>query len=460
MASLGIDGLASGLDTTAIINQLMQLEAGPQTLLKSKQSSAQNVVTALQGINSRLASLTESATKAAKPENWKTFAATSSLSSVTATAGTDALSGTISFSVDRVATRQVSLSAAVADGPALVASNPPTLSVKKADGSIVSVTAASNSLEDIAGALNDADAGVSVTAVRVTSGATPTYRLQFTATDSGTAGAFEVYVGDEAAVNAATATRIDTASATTPVDAQITLWKGSAYEQVFTQSSNTFTGLMSGVDVTVSKETAVGETATITVKPDATKVQDLAKELVASISTVLLDIQSRTATTTTTGSDGTTKVTGGLLTGDVSTQQLASALTEAVSYPVNDKSPSSVGFVLGKDGNVTFDAEKFAQALKDDPDGTAAFVQAIAARVKDVSTGYSDPYEGMLTQRITGQQSLIKDYTTQIEDWDRRLEMRRSGLQAQYAALETAMSNMKSQSNWLASQLASLSTSS
>ena len=115
-SSMGIDGLASGLNTTDLINNLMKAEAGPQDLLKAEQSTAQSVSTALQGINTRLRSLSSSSALAADPANWNTFQATSNLSSVTATTTTSAKGGSISFSVDAVANHQVSLTSAVADG--------------------------------------------------------------------------------------------------------------------------------------------------------------------------------------------------------------------------------------------------------------------------------------------------------------------------------------------------------
>ena len=454
--NLGIDGLASGLQTTDLINQLMAVEAAPQTLLKSKQSTAQNVGTALQGINARLLSLAESAKSAAVADKWNTFDATSSASSVTATTSSASKAGSISFSVDAVASRQVSLTTAVADGSELTATNPPTLTVKKADGTLVTFTAASNSLSDMADAINGSDAGISATAVRVTGGATPTYRLQFTAGSTGTDGAFEVYVGDEAAVNAATAPRLDTGMVTTATNSQITLWKGTSYEQQFSQSSNTFTGLMTGVDVTVSKATDPGESVTVAVAPSATKVNALASGFIGSLTTVLQDIDSRTATTVKVKADGTTGVTGGILTGDGSISRLRNQLIEAASYPVNGISPSTVGVVLGKDGSVTFDAATFAKAVEDDPEGTAQFIQALAQRVQDVADNASDPYDGTLTQRIKSNESSVKDMATQIENWDRRLDVRRSGLQATYSALEVALSNLNSQSSWLSGQLASL----
>lgn len=460
MASLGIDGLASGLDTTSIISQLMKIEAAPQTLLKSKQSTAQNVSTALTSLNAKVKSLAESAEKAATASNWKSFTATSSSTAATATASTSATAGTLTFSVDAVASKQVSLSNAVTTGAGLTATNPPTITVKKADGSYASVTAASNSLTDMARAINDGDTGVNATVVQVSGGATPTYRLQFTAESSGTDGAFEVYAADEATVIGGGVTRLDSSVVTTPTDATVTLWKGSSYEQTYTQSSNTFSGLMTGVDVTVAKTTAVGENVTVTVGTDPSSVKSLASGLVSQLNLVLSEISSRTASTTTTNSDGTTSVTGGLLSGDSAVRTLQSQITQAGSYPIGSSSPTQYGIELKRDGTFEFDEEVFTAALNENPEATAEFIQSLAARVQEVGESQSDAYTGTLTLKIQSQDSLVKDYSTQIADWDIRLALRQESLQKTYSALEVTLSSLQSQSSWLASQLSSLSTSS
>ena len=66
MASMGIDGMISGLNTTDLINQLMQAEAIPQTLLKTKQTNTTTLVTALQALNTKVSSLADAATTAAE----------------------------------------------------------------------------------------------------------------------------------------------------------------------------------------------------------------------------------------------------------------------------------------------------------------------------------------------------------------------------------------------------------
>lgn len=458
MANFGIDGLASGLNTTEVINSLMRVEAAPQNLLKTKQSNLQSVVSALQGINVRIQSVQSSAAKAADPANWNAFSTTSSSKSVAATASATAQVGSLSFTVDQVATRQVSLSEPVTDGAQLAPDNPPTFTLKTADGTFVSVTAASNSLSDIASAINSSDMGVKVAAVRVAGGETPTYRLQFTAESTGADGAFEFYLGDEASVVAETATRIDANVAKQAQDASITLWKGTPYEQAVTQSSNTFDGIMAGVSVTIAENTEVGEEVTINVATDANKVKSLASNIVSALSVVISEIGSRTATTTTTGADGRVVVSGGLLSGDSSVRSALDQLTQAAIYPINGFSPASVGINIDRTGAITFDDAAFAAAFADKPAEVADFVQQLATRLEGVAKNISDPYEGVLTSKITANESLVTDYGRQIESWDSRLEMRRANLQATYSALEVTLSNLQSQSSWLAGQIASLAS--
>ncbi len=229
----------------------------------------------------------------------------------------------------------------------------------------------------------------------MTNGETPLYRIQFTGTTTGeTDGAFEVFRGDAAAVEVGTATRIDTATVRASSDAQLTLWKGTDAQQVYTQPSNTFTGLMTGVDVTVSKVTAADEApTTITVAQDTDALKKLGSDLVNSLNVVLSEIASRSAVTTTTNSDGTTSVKGGLFTGETAVRAIQQQLSEAASYPVDGFSPSVAGITLKKDGTFTFDEAAFTKAFADDPAKVQTVLAGVAERVAEVATDVSDKYE-------------------------------------------------------------------
>lgn len=456
--SFAIDGLVSGLDTTAMIESLMKVEANPQTLLMQKKGNAEKVLTALQGLNARVSSLADAAKNAAKAASWDVRSATSSSESVTATTTSGASVGSVTFSVDAVAASQISLSSSFADGAALMG-GASVLTVRRADGTLTEITPTGTDFASIAKAINESDAGVKATTVRVSAGEPPQYRMQFTGTDTGTANTFQVFAGTSADVEAGGLIPLDGSIARAASDAEITLWKGSpGLEVSFKQSSNTFAGLMDGVDVTVTQVTGPDdEPVTVTVAQDDAAMSKLGSDLVSQLNQVLSEIKSRTATTTTTDSSGKTVVNGGLLSGDSATRALQQAIISAGSRPVDGLSPSTAGIELGRDGTFTFDADKFAAALAADPAAAQRMIMGVASAVDEVATSASDKYEGSLTLKITNHESNIRSMGEQISDWDRRLEVRRTGLQRQWSALEVTLSNLNSQQSWLTSQLSSLS---
>jgi len=451
MAAMGIDGLVSGLDTTSLINQLMQVESAPQTLLKTKQSETTNLVTALQSLNTKVSSLFDAATKAATASSWSATKATASASSVTATTSTASQPTALSFTVDKLASSQISLTRP-ADLASLTGTG--TITVKAKDGTLTEITLGADAAAT-ARAISSSKAGVSAVAVKV--GADT--RLQLTGTTSGEEHSFEIYQGTAAQVTAGTATKLDLDDTRTASDAKITLWAGTTgVEKQVSSSTNTFSDVLDGTAITVS---AVETTpVTLTVKRDDAALQSLASGLVGSLGVVLSEITSRTATTTSTSDDGRTVITGGLFSGESGVRGLQQQLQSAAAYPIDGVSPSSVGFVVGKDGTFTFDQAKFTEALAADPEKVQKVISGLAQRVADVAKSASDKVDGTLTLQITGQQAVVKDLGAQIENWDVRLAQRREGLQATYSALEVSLSGLQSQSSWLAGQLASLSSSS
>ncbi|GAA1256482.1 flagellar capping protein FliD [Oryzihumus leptocrescens] len=130
-----IDGLISGMNTTQIIAQLMQIERLPEQQMTQRQTTAQNLVSILQGLNSKVSSL-QTAAQALIPDSitkasvWQSATATTSdPTRVTATAGTGAVPGSIAFTISSLATAGAAVSIGtvgdtsttkVAAGPVLV----------------------------------------------------------------------------------------------------------------------------------------------------------------------------------------------------------------------------------------------------------------------------------------------------------------------------------------------------
>ncbi|MDM7830537.1 flagellar filament capping protein FliD [Cellulomonas edaphi] len=449
MGSLGIDGLVSGLDTTSLINQLMQVESAPQSLLKTKQTQTTSFVTALQALNTKVASLGEAATKAATASSWQVTKATSSATSVTATTTAGATPSSLSFTVDAVAASQVSLVSY--DDLVAGLGGATTLTLRRPDGSTTEV-AVGSSAADLASAISGS--GANVTATVVTAGGQT--RLQLTGAETGAGKAFELVAGPAAA--SAGKPALATTTLRAAGDAAITLWSGTGAALPVTSSTNTFDGVLSGVSITVSA--VESKPVTLDVARDTDAAKSLASGLVSQVGLVLSEIASRSGSTTTTGDDGRSVVTGGIFSGSAATRELTQRLQQAASYPVDGVSPSTVGIVIGRDGTFSFDEKAFSVALAADPAQVQKIVAGVAQRVADVADGASDSVDGSLTLQIAGQQTLVKDLGSQIDNWDVRLELRRASLQATYSALEVTLSGLKSQSSWLAGQLSSLPTSS
>ena len=455
---LQIDGLASGLDTKAIIDALMDVEAIPRTLLKAKSDDRQVIITQLRSLNTALQGLFTAAKDATGVGAVAQVRTSSSDPSVTVTASAGSAAVSSDIVVDRTATSH----SVVTRATAAFTDQPLVLTIQNAAGDLIEVNPSSSAPADVARALTAAGAGIVASAVSAGTDAAgqPLFRLQITATQSGAQGTFRVYSGDAAAVTAGTATDLaaETGAAviTQGQDAQVRLWAGTPAELTVTSDDNTFADLFPGVDITVSK--ASTEPVTISVSADPAARAKAAGDFVSQIKAVLTGIANGSKTTAPTTPGGTTTL--GVFTGDSTVRGLQLALSNAVQYPVDGVSPSTIGISIDRYGVLSFDEKKFTAALEADEASVEAVFAGVAARVQETAEQYSDKYDGLVTARITGQESEVNRIADQLERWDVRLEMRRSTLERTYASLETMLSRLQSQSSYLTSQLAALNPSS
>jgi flagellar hook-associated protein 2 len=447
--SFAVDGLISGLDTTGLINSLMQLEGIPQATLKTKVSANQTFITALQGLNAKAATLATLATDAAKPTSLdKHTATTSNSAAATATASAGAGPSSLTMVVRSLAQAQVAVTAAMAAWP----EDPPVLTVVGGDGTQTQITAASTSLDDIVTAINGSAAGV--TATKVSAGADG-FRLQLTSSKTGSTGSFSIYAGAAVDETKNLLTQPGAAVVTAAQNAEVVLWAGSAAEQVVTSTTNTFDALLPNVAITVAK--ASTDPVTVTVSRDSAAASKIAEALVGSLNTVFAEISVKSVVTTST-TGGVTSVNGGPFTGESAVRSVRQQLLAAATMPVGGRSPSEMGISITRTGTVEFDATKFAAALASDPDRVQAALSELAGRVAAAATDASDKVDGQLTLRIASEESVNKRLNTQVLEWDDRLASRRAALERTYAALEVQLSNLNAQASYVASQLAGLPT--
>lgn len=457
MAGMSLStGLISGMDTGSLVNQLMQIEANSQTLLVQRRDSALSQATAYRAINTRFDALNSAAEAVTKDTAWTPVKAGSSSSSVSATATTGAATGSVTFTVNNVATAHSVISdnkwtATGAQTPADLAYGAGTIDVSVGGTTKTVTIGGTGSLADAVKAINaDTSLRLSATAVKVSA---TEYRLQVTAKDTGVAAQFTLGAGTEFT------------PVTQGTDAKLTVGTaGSGYE--VTSATNTFSDLINGATITVTEPAS---NVTVKLADDPAAVAAKVNSLVNAANGLLDAISSYTKP----GSNAAA------LKGDATLRQLSSQVLDTVSRLTGvGASGATAGLELTRDGKFVFDQQKFTAALTADPalvrriftgttttngvdgipgnadDGTTPI--GIAAKLAAVARQASDSTTGMITMLATSKDSSAKDLDGRIADWDIRLELRRTALSRQFTAMEKALGTLQNQSQWLGAQLASL----
>ncbi|WP_308200933.1 flagellar filament capping protein FliD [Actinoplanes sp. M2I2] len=462
--SSSVDGLVSGLQTSSMINSLMQVEAAPQNRLKSKVNTAQTAIASYQSVNAALTSLKNSADGLGQLSTWRAVKATSSSSTVTATAltGTNGASGTTVFNVKSLAKNQITTAKVPTSGD--ISSGTIQITTGPLDGGtkdkVNTITLGDDkSAKGVAAAINAAGIGLKATVV-TTGGASDI--LQISGAKTGTEAAFRIDSGLDGVASPLT----NVASA---ANAQLDIGGGDdnaangGYS--VTSDTNTFTKLMPGVSITVSKlENDVMVTSDQDVSGIASKIQ----ALVDAANGTLSEVAKQTAY------DAATKK-GSPLTGDFSVRNISQSMLGKISLGLTYKNPSydktqptdavtktnlekisislsKLGVELDRSGRLTFDSTKFTTAYNENP----TQIQAAGIEFADQMEKYAGDQATNVTSVITGRKNEIDGLNTQISSWDLRLAAKRTALQKQYSDLETSLGKLKNQSTWLAGQLSGL----
>lgn len=425
-----VDGLITGMSTTELIAQLMQVEAQPQTALKTKVSTEQKVIGAYQSINGRMAALRTAAEVLTKATNWQAAKASSSSDAVTATATDAAIAGDITFDVKRLASAHVVTLSPDALGAITSGAG---LDIRIGTADPVHIDVGTNTAAGAAAAINAKAMGVRASVVNTDDGPV----VQLSAAQTGAAAAFTVdgYAQTPDIVRPG-------------VDAQIQVGDPDAGGYTVSSGTNAFTGVLPGVTFTATR---VQAGVTVTATSDTGKLADRMQSLVDSANAALTDIGSQTAY------DAGTR-SGKPLAGNFTVRQLEQGLLSSVSNgAATYGSYKQLGVALDRSGKLTFDRTAFLAAYQADPGKTQTAVETgLASRLATVAKTATDTTTGTLTLAIQGRTNAVKSLNDQIGGWDVRLTTRQSALQRQYANLEVALGKLKSQSSWLSGQISSM----
>ncbi|HEX4120961.1 MAG TPA: flagellar filament capping protein FliD [Verrucomicrobiae bacterium] len=133
-SSLALSGLASGINWTNIINDMVQAESAPITTMQGQQTTLNSENTSYQTIGTDLTNLQNDITTLTTPGFFQSATTGSSDSSVaTATAASGAPTGTYSFSVSQLATAAVQEGTTVTAQPLSTTSDVSNVTLSTAD---------------------------------------------------------------------------------------------------------------------------------------------------------------------------------------------------------------------------------------------------------------------------------------------------------------------------------------
>ncbi len=162
----------------------------------------------------------------------------------------------------------------------------------------------------------------------------------------------------------------------------------------------------------------------------------------------------------------------GILQGDGTLMRLQTRLRQLVTSPVQHEGSgftqvAQLGIQVDRHGLMSLDEAALRAALEADSDAvhevfgasaTEHSAGGVAQRLSDSLHGYLRSGDGLLTQRDRLYERMLRDFDDRREFLERRVLRREDSLRRQFAGLESMLSTMHSQGQWLEAQIQNLNS--
>lgn len=373
-------GIASGLDTGGIIEQLMSLERQPIRRFEEQQRELRAVDNAWSNIVGKLSAFRTALDAVRDPGSLSALtAATSSDETAVAVTGTSGgEEGSLSFTVAALAERhRTAFDDQFSSATASVSAGTLTFT-DETDGEIGSITTdGTETLSDLASMIDDLGIGINAQVLKVTD---DDYQLVLAADDTGADGQFTV--------TSSIAELTTQSELSAGADAQLQV--GAL---TITRSSNTIDDLLDGAIIDLNAVT--DSDVTVTVEQDVESVVETVNTMVTTANDLLAQIAKDTAY-------DAENNRASILQGDPLARDIAFDLRQAITQIVDGGSytyASQIGLSLTSDGEVALDESALREALADDPDAVEDFLSSSLSGDAGVDLGFvgSDAVDGDFT---------------------------------------------------------------
>lgn len=474
-SSLGI-----GLNGNVDVNKLIDSQVDVAKLAITRKNGLNDQVTMTKAkistygqIQSLVASLSDAANNLSSVTGWNAMTATSSnTAALTVSAIGGAVATSFDVQIQSLAKAQNTSSVALTPTGQPVGAGTLHIDVGQwsVDGSTFTprvgasgvdiAVSASDTLSDIVGKINDANAGVTATILSDASGE----RLVLRSAQTGAQNGFNLSVvdGDGNNTDAAGLSRLVVGSTTTNYAADA---KATVNGIAVTSASNAFTNTVAGVTFTALQTTT--DAVQVNVAQDTSVVTKNVNAFVTAYNAVNQALNQITSY------DASTQ-TAGLLQGDSTAVNLQNTLRAALQSVVQGSAAggglrtlSDVGITVAggmgnmqPTGDLAVDATKLNAALKD-PDALKTFFRGgdggsvtdgVGGQISAVLNGMLGSTGFFQNKTLTLNNELSRE-NDEIQNVNDRADALRSSLQARYTALDTQMATLNALNAYIAQQV-------
>jgi flagellar hook-associated protein 2 len=460
MAGLSLSGLASGVDTSSIVEQLMTLERQSLTKIGYRKAAVSGQQEALKEVASKLATLKDAALALSSDSTWaqKQTVESSDPARVAASMLSGAGIGGQSIHVDRLASSAQRRYNVATDGDGKTTSAA-TLTLHYADGSAsvdVNVEAGWTK-QQIADSINAKTNGPAVAAV--VNGPDGEH-LVLSARKTGKDSDFTVEPNAVLSEDA-------TFARLTGDDLQAAFRIGSGAQQLW--SSNIVEHAIPGVRLTFKGVTSSPATVTVSENTlDRDGIKAKLKAFVDAYNAVVDTTRGKLTEQAVKNPTSDFQAARGQLFGDSGMTAMLSRLRQDMAEVVSATGINDLGDIGiaipkatgtssadAKAGKLVLDEAKLTAALDTDFTAVKSFLDTFSKDVEDfvkVQTGGT----GIIDERLKSGDRQTDRIQDQIDRANERLDAREKRLKAQFAAMELALQNSQTQGAWLSGQLAGL----
>jgi flagellar hook-associated protein 2 len=450
-APINVSGLGSGLNTTEIVNALINAERKPVTQLTNQETTLQAQQTQLRSIQSSLQQLAFSAADLSSPELFDTTQAVTSSNPTQITALTTEGAGVGGYQVN---VTQLANSAQ----RTFTFTSPTSADTVTIDGQEINLKAGATAQELVNTINSNSKATVYAAAL-----------------EGGT-----IVLSDRATGNTGTEFIKVTDPGGALVEKAGTAKEGKDAEYTVdgvagTSSSNTVSNAIAGVTLTLGALTTTSGPVTINVgapAPSTSAITAQVESFVKLYNSTIGAINSQLTTKPPANPTSESELGTGTLFGDIELTELLNNMREAVYDPVGGLSAemsslASIGVSTGApsggatpsqtavEGDLTVNSTELAKAIQTNPAGVEQMLDHWGQAFQKLVDANAEP-GGAIETRITGEGTRLAEMGEQITTMNELLAVRQKSLQAEYLAMEKAVQESQSLGTWLTSQITAL----